>query len=115
MIPIYEQGSGKGVGLMPEQFIDVLEGKFEHGLKLDKDTQFAFIFRDFQDQKLNGILKDQGVFAQLDRLSGEDFHVFYLHLGFKKSFDAISDGLAHVLGLDGRLIAPCIVFFKLIV
>ena len=77
MIPIYEQGAGRGIG----HGFDSFERRFEDLCRSKPDHSFAFIFYDFRDAGLRTILKDQGVFAKLDRLSSDKLDIFYLHSG----------------------------------
>jgi len=79
MVTIFEQGHGQGIGYMLDsflkRFIDICEEHLENG----RAKAFAFLLYDFQNQNIKDILKNQGGFAQLDRLSGNDLSVFYLH------------------------------------
>ena len=91
MIPIFEQGHGEGIGhsfnSFLRHFIVICEDHLENG----RAKAFAFILYDFHDEHIkNDILKKQGGFAQLDRLSGNDLSVFYLHSDNKKLLKAFT-------------------------
>jgi len=56
------------------------------------------------------ILKDQGVFAELDRLSGETLSIFYLH-GGGNHVSRFNETFTKAIGIkDARI--PCVVFFR---
>src|SRR6266699_5117226 len=76
MIPIYEQDSGKGIGYGLDSFLKRFEHICQEHVEAGRAKAFAFIFYDFNDQGLRTVLKDQGVFAQLDRLSGKNLSIF---------------------------------------
>jgi len=65
MIPIYEQGSGNGIGHGLSSFFRRFDEICAQHLAEGRAKSFAFIFYDFTDQALRKILKNQGVFAQL--------------------------------------------------
>ena len=75
---------------------------------------FAFILYDFQDIQVKKILRSQGGFAQLDRLSGTDLSVFYLHSGDKRLFKAFNDVFLGAFEIDkiGQRL-PLVLFFKI--
>jgi hypothetical protein len=109
MIPIYEQGSGRGIGHSLETF----ERRFVQICESKKDQSFAFIFYDFSNQCLRQLLKDQGVFTQLDRLSGESLSIFFLHTDNmrKDSVSGFNTTFTKLIGVkDAR--PPCVVFFR---
>jgi hypothetical protein len=106
MIPIYEQGSGRGIGHNFETF----EGRFEEICRGKSDQSFAFIFYDFTDQSLRKILKDQGVFAKLDRLSGNTLSIFYLHAG-GDLIERFNATFTKAIGVENAHL-PCVAFFR---
>lgn len=77
MIPIYEQGSGKGIGHSVESFLARFEEIAISHIDDGRAKSLAFVLYDYHDSEFKQILKDQGVFAQLDRLSGKDLSVLY--------------------------------------
>lgn len=112
MIPIYEQGSGGSIGYGLSSFLlrfdeICIEYPSKGGVK-----SFAFIFYDFNDQDIRNILADKGVFARLDRLSGKDLSVFYLHAGKRAAIEAFNTHFLSALGIEGRAALPCVVFFR---
>jgi hypothetical protein len=106
VIPIYEQGSGRGIG----HTVDSFERRFEEICRKHASQSFAFIFYNFRDDELRKILKDQGVFAKLDRLSGNVLSIFYLHTG-GNVVDRFNAMFTRAIGLDGVQI-PCVAFFR---
>lgn len=112
MTPIYEQGSGNGIGHGLSSFLRRFDEICAEHLSKGRAKSFAFIFYDFTDQAIREILKNQGVFAQLDRLSGKDLSVFYLHAGTKATVEAFNAHFFSTLGIEGRATLPCVVFFR---
>lgn len=112
MIPIYEQGSGNGIGHGLESFLTRFDEICAEHLKQGRARSFAFIFYDFTDQALRRILKNQGVFAQLDRLSGNELSIFYLHAGTHASVEAFNRHFFSALEIEGQASLPCVVFFR---
>ncbi|AVR88500.1 hypothetical protein [Thauera aromatica] len=112
MIPIYEQGSGNGIGHGLSSFVQRLDEICAEHLSKGRAKSFAFIFYDFTDQAIRKILKNQGVFAQLDRLSGKDLSIFYLHAGTKATVEAFNAHFFSALGIEGQVALPCVVFFR---
>lgn len=112
MIPIYEQGSGNGIGHGLQSFLKRFDAICVDHLAKGRAKSFAFIFYDFTDQALRKILKDQGVFAQLDRLAGTELSVFYLHAGTKAAVESFNAHFFSALGIDGQATLPCVVFFR---
>jgi hypothetical protein len=110
MIPIYEQGSGMGIGHSFESF----RARFEEICKVHGKS-FALVLYDFQDRSLRKILKDQGVFAKLDRLTGDRLSLFYLHSdGREPSASTVrqfNEAFTSKLGL-AQVDIPCVVFFR---
>jgi hypothetical protein len=74
---------------------------------------FAFIFYDFTNQEMRKILKDQGVFAELDRLSGRELSIFYLHAGTAHAAERFNSVFLQHLNISQAVDLPCVVFFKL--
>ena len=112
MIPIYEQGSGNGIGHGLSSFLRRFDEICTQHLTEGRAKSFAFIFYDFTDQALRQILKNQGVFAQLDRLSGTQLSIFYLHAGTRASVEAFNAHFFSALGIEGQATLPCVVFFR---
>ena len=59
------------------------------------------------------ILKDQRVFVQLDRLSGKDLSIFYLHTGTAHAAERFNSIFLQRLNISETADPPCVVFFKL--
>jgi hypothetical protein len=113
MIPIYEQGSGQGIGHGLKSFLKRFDAICQEHKTSKRAKAFAFIFYDFIDQDLRRILKNQGVFAQLDRLSGTELSIFYLHTGTEHAINEFNAAFLTALQLEGKAKPPCVVFFKL--
>jgi len=113
MIPIYEQDPGKGIGYSSESFSQRFDELCQEHLTHGRARAFAFIFYDFLERDFRRVLKDEGVFAQLDRLSGSDLSVFYLHSGSRNAVERFNTEFLLRLNLTERVMLPCVVFFKL--
>jgi hypothetical protein len=113
MIPIYEQGQGKGIGYGFSEFLKRFDKICEEHVKSHRAKAFAFIFYDFHDEDIRRILKDQGVFAQLDRLASTELSVFYLHTtGSENTVAKFNKDFLSKLQVHDAA-PPCVVFFKL--
>ena len=114
MIPIFEQGNGRGLGLG----LDTFEARFEdickEHLKHKRAKSFAFIFYDFTDNALRKILKDGGLFTQLDRLSGKDLSIFYLHGSHRQTAEEFNKTFLQAVGLADTISLPCGGFLSVI-
>jgi hypothetical protein len=113
MIPIYEQGHGNGIGHGLESFLSRFDQICSEHLEQERAKAFAFIFYDFHDHDLKRILRNQGVFAQLDRLSGESLSVFYLHTGDERAVRRFNGAFLSRLDLTSSAEPPCVAFFRL--
>ena len=112
MIPIYEQGTGNGIGHNLKSFLDRFDAICSEHLAAGRAKAFAFIFYDFTDDALRRLLKNQGVFAKLDRLAGADLSIFYLHRGTRHAVEAFNERFLAALGVDEQAVPPCVVFFR---
>ena len=112
MIPIYEQGSGNGIGHGLDSFLNRFDFICAEHRKEGRAKAFAFIFYDFTDKAIRHILKNQGVFAKLDRLSGKELSVFYLHTGTRHAIETFNINFLAALGVEDRASLPCVVFFR---
>lgn len=112
MIPIFEQGSGKGIGHGGDSFLRRFHEIAVEHIESGRAKSLAFIFYDFHDRDFKSILRDQGVFAQLDRLSGRDLSVFYLHSGSDRLLREFNATLMGTLGVEEQAQTPCVVFCK---
>jgi hypothetical protein len=112
VIPIYEQGRGNGIGHSLSSFLQRFEKICTQHLAEGRAKSFAFIFYDFTDQDLRKILKNQGVFAQLDRLAGTQLSIFYLHAGTRASVEIFNRHFFSALGIEGQAALPCVAFFR---
>lgn len=111
MIPIYEQGTGKGIGHSVSTFLDEFEKIAVEHVEKGRAKSIAFIMYDFNNREFKRILKDEGVFAQLDRLSGKDLSVFYLHSGNDRVLSNFNSVLLAALGAEDAR-KPCVIFCK---
>ncbi len=112
MIPIYEQDQGRGVGHNFDSFLNRFDVICREHTERKRAKAFAFIFYDFEDRDFRKILKDEGVFAQLDRLSGVNLSIFYLHTGRRKAIAKFNAEFLSKLGITDKASPPCVVFFK---
>jgi hypothetical protein len=112
MIPIYEQGTGNGIGHSLESFQRRFDQICADHLAKGRARSFAFIFYNFHDHEFRRILKDQGAFAKLDRLSGSELSLFYLHAGRKSAVDSFNGYFLSALEVKDEASLPCVVFFR---
>jgi len=112
MIPIHEQGTGHGIGHSLRSFLVRFELLCQEQLRDGQARAFAFLFYDFCDQELRRILRDRGVFAELDRLSGTNLSFFYLHAGRRRTIERFNAEFLERLGVDTDVQLPCVVFFR---
>lgn len=113
MIPIFEQGHQEGIGhgfdSFLRKFIDICETHLKNG----RAKSFAFILYDFQDKQIRDILKSQGGFTKLDRLSGSELSVFYIHSDNKKLVTAFNKIFVGAFEIENTVELPCVLFFKM--
>jgi hypothetical protein len=112
MIPIYERGSARGIGHNFKSFSQRFDTICQQHVADGRAQAFAFIFYDFTDNALSTILRDQGAFAQLDRLSGKELSIFYLHSGTRHTVRAFNLEFLSALGVSDETTLPCVVFFR---
>lgn len=112
MIPIFEQGSGKGIGHSADSFLERFHDIAVDHIESGRAKALAFLFYDFQYREFKKILKDHGVFAQLDRLSGNELSVFYLHSGSDRLLKKFNQTLMAALGVSEQAKTPCVVFCR---
>ncbi len=113
MNPIFKQGSGKGIGNSILEFHERFDELCHEHLQLKRAKAFALIFYNFGDRDLQKILENQGAFAKLDRLSGQNLTIFYLDSASKELATYFNSHFLSKLGVAGETAPPCIVFFKL--
>lgn len=111
MIPIYEQGNGKGVGLMLDGFLQRVEAICAEHVKDGRARAFAIILRNANDRDLKRVLKDQGAYAKLDRLSGDKLSVFFVHTSSDEALTRFNQIIGSRIGVED-LRLPAIAFFK---
>jgi hypothetical protein len=113
MIPVYEQGHQQGIGHGYESFLRSFIEICQNHLKNGRAKSFAFILYDFQDKQIKDILKSQGGFARLDRLSGSELSVFYIHSDNKKLVKAFNHIFVGAFEIKNTAQLPCVLFFKM--
>jgi hypothetical protein len=112
MNPVYEHGHGNGIGHELESFLERFDVICLEHLRNKRAKAFAFIFYDFKDRELRKILKNLGVFAQLDRLAGDELSVFYLHTGARATIESFNTSFLSKLEVEDKATPPCVVFFR---
>ncbi len=113
MTPIYEQGSGNGIGHNLQSFLDRFNLICSDHVTNKRAKAFAFIFYDFTNHAVKRVLRNQGVFTKLDRLSGKELSVFYLHTGSERAVETFNRQFLCALGVNDQATPPCVVFFRL--
>jgi len=112
MVPIWEQGSGHGIGYSLESFLDrFLEICAAHQ-SADQAKAFAFILYNFRDRAIRAVLSDHSGFVELDRLAGRHLSVFYLDDASKGYVDEFNSEFLKLLQVDTEARTPCVVFFR---
>ena len=113
MVPIFEQGQGQGIGHTFDtfliRFIEICEAHIEN----DRAMAFAFILYDFHDEATRQVLRNQGGFAKLDRLSGNDLSVFYLHSDSTSLLRAFNDIFLQIFDIPENRQLPFVLFFRM--
>lgn len=112
MVPIFEQGKAVGIGHSYESFVTRFKQICEQHLREKRAKAFAFLFYDFTNEAIRKILKDQGGFAQLDRLSGTDLSVFYLHSNSKILQQKFNQLFLYAFEVDTNVSMPLVLFVK---
>ena len=107
MIRIYEQGKGQGIGHTLEKFSDRFEEICKDHLRQGRACAFGFIFYNFDDREFKRVLRDEGVFTKLDRLSGSDLSIFYLHVGGKTAVERFNTEFLSRLNLSEDVSPTC--------
>lgn len=74
---------------------------------------FAFILYNFNDVETREILKNQGGFTRLDRLSGRDLSIFYLNSDNRRSIRVFNDFFLNAFDVSSNRNLPFVLFFKL--
>ncbi|QQD55393.1 hypothetical protein MHB_0003715 [Pseudomonas fluorescens BBc6R8] len=113
MVPIFEQGSGNGIGHSVESFLAEFEKIAIDHVQKGRAKSIAFIFYDFNDREFKRVLRNEGVFTQLDRLSGDRLSVFFMHSGSDPSDQVLlkfNSVLMSALGVEDKARKPCVVF-----
>jgi hypothetical protein len=113
MVPIFEQGQGQGIGHSFDSFLKRFTDICEEYLENGRAKSFAFILYDFQDQHVKEILRNQGGFAQLDRLSGSDISVFYLHSDNRRLLKTFNEIFLGAFEITTEYHLPFVLFFNL--
>lgn len=112
MIPIYEQGHGQGIGHSYESFLRKFIDICENHLESKRAKSFAFILYDFRNEQIKEILKNQGGFAKLDRLSGNELSVFYIHSDSKPLIKSFNQIFISAFEIEQKVELPFVLFFK---
>lgn len=114
MVPIYEQGKGDGIGHSFESFVKRFIDICNEHLANRKAKAFAFLLYDFNDSHIKSILKSQGGFTKLDRLSGSNLSLFYLHSNDKHLLKSFNDVFLQAFEIDRENVnLPLMVFFNI--
>ncbi len=78
MNPIFTTSNAKGLnGYWYDEFVNQFDNICKEHLADKRARKFAFIIFDFHSAT-HSVLQTQGVFTDLDRLSGKDITIFYL-------------------------------------
>ena len=113
MIPIQEQGYKSGIGYSYNRFLKRFISICENHLENKRAKSFAFIFYAFHNQQIRDIFKNQGGFAKLDRLSGNNLSVFYIDSENKHIVNEFNQIFLGAFEIQNEIELPCVIFFKL--
>lgn len=113
MVPIFEQGKGHGIGHSFNTFLTRFIEICEEHLQNDRAKAFAFILYNFNDEATKQVLRNQGGFTKLDRLSGNDLSIFYLHSDNRKQLRAFNDIFLGYFDINKNRALPFVLFFKI--
>jgi hypothetical protein len=113
MIPIFEQREGRGQGLGYDEFKLRLKEICEEHLREKRARIFAFVFYDMTHGIILEALRGAEGFIRLDKTSGKDVSLFYLH---NQAVDQYSNDFNQrffaALNIEGQTEPPCMVVFK---
>lgn len=112
MYTIFEQGKQKGIGHGYESFLRKFISICESHLENDRAKSFAFLLYDFHNHEIREILKSQGGFAKLDRLSGKELSIFYIHTDNKKLIKSFNRVFIGAFEIENIAELPYVLFFK---
>lgn len=113
MNPIFEQGQGQGIGYGYRHFLQQFLNICNDHLENKRAKSFAFILYDFHDENIRTILKKQGVFTQLDRLSGKDLTLFYIDSENKKIVKEFNKIFLGAFDIEDKFQKPLVLFFNI--
>ena len=112
MIPIYEQGNGRGIGLGLKEFQSRFLQLCQEHANAGRAKAFALILYDFTDEGLRKILENQSAFTKLDRLAGRELSIFYLHSPGKTAAKAFNDEFLRRHRIEQKVQLPAVIFFR---
>ncbi|NUF17402.1 hypothetical protein, partial [Acinetobacter lactucae] len=102
-----------GIGCDINTFLTHFYTIASHHIRMRRAKNFAFIFYDFTDKEFKRVLKREGIFARLDRLSGNDMTIFYIHTGSSmETMHKFNQKFMQLFGLQKDSPLPCIVFCR---
>lgn len=113
MVPVFEQGKGQGIGYSYKHFLNYFLNICNDHIENNRAKSFAFIFYDFYDEHIRTILKKQGVFAELDRLSGKELSIFYLNSEEYNLIESFNKIFLHAFEIDEKIQKPFVLFFNI--
>lgn len=111
MIPIFEQGKSQGIGhslnSMIDRFIEICN---QHKSE-KRASSFAFLFYNFENSPIRDILKSNGGFAKLDRLSGKYLSVFYLNSDNAETIESFHNVFQKAFEVEDKTKYPFVLLF----
>lgn len=114
MIPIFEQGKGNGLGHSYNTFLSRFVEICEEHLNNGRAKSFAFIIYDFHNKDIRNVLKNQGGFTRLDRLSGNTLSIFYLHSDNRRLITEFNNTFLGIFDIPvEKRTTPFVMFFNL--
>jgi hypothetical protein len=113
MFTVHRQGKNRSNGMGYEYFVSQFETLCEEHMKNGQARAFAFVFYNIKHKPIMDALNSESGFEILDKASGKDITLYYLHSdGIKSLENAFNRRFLKYLNLTDQYAPPCIVFFR---
>jgi hypothetical protein len=113
MYPIQYQDGNHGIGMGYDEFKEKFHSICEQHMEKGRAKAFAFVFYNAMNSPIRTALEEEGGFNALNKASGKDITIFYLHADAIKGWgDEFNSRFMVALGVANQIEPPCIVFFR---
>jgi hypothetical protein len=85
---------------------------FGSDAQMESAAAYAFIFYNSSDEAICQVLDDRSTLMYLDRLTGKDFHVFFLDTNRSADIDSFNNRFLGALGVEPPCALPSVVLFR---